>query len=248
MAKSQDDFSLKVTRAFIEDEGKGLARLDPDDLDRLHAIPGDALLITGRRSTVARAAHAPQQFCGQGLVLIDGITRDNAQISVDEECTVQKVPYKQADSVILSPVDIRSALPKDQEIPHIRQLLSGLHVVIGDRIQITMFGTKPVFYMVEGGKPPGRHPDHGPYGNLLPGFRFRLREGDADLLRGHRRPGKGARPRPGDDRASPEVPRAVRPAGDRSPQGSPSLGSPGNRARPSSPAPSPTRSGPTSST
>ena len=155
MAKSQDDFSLKVTKAFIEDEGKGLARLDPDDLDRLHAIPGDALLITGRRSTVARAAHAPQQFCGQGLVLIDGITRDNAQISVDEECTVQKVPYKQADSVILSPVDIRSHLPKDQEIPHIRQLLSGLHVVIGDRIQITMFGTKPVFYMVEGASPRG---------------------------------------------------------------------------------------------
>jgi transitional endoplasmic reticulum ATPase len=153
--KSKDDFSLKVTKAFIEDEGKGLARLDPDDLDRLHAIPGDCLLITGRRATVARAAHAPQIFCGQNLVLIDGITRDNAQISVDEECTVQKVPYKQADSVILSPVDVRSQLPKDQEIPHIRHLLSGLHIVMGDRIQIVMFGTRPQFYMVEGASPRG---------------------------------------------------------------------------------------------
>jgi transitional endoplasmic reticulum ATPase len=153
--KSKDDFSLKVTKAFIEDEGKGLARLDPDDLDKMHAIPGDALLITGRRSTVARAAHAPQHFCGQSMVLIDGITRDNAQISVDEECTVQKVPYKQADSVILSPVDVRSPLPKDQEIPHIRHLLSGLHVVMGDRIQIVMFGTRPQFYMVEGASPRG---------------------------------------------------------------------------------------------
>ncbi len=150
-----DGFSLKVARAFIEDEGKGMARVDPEDLERLHAIPGDALLITGRRSTVARAAHAPQHFCGQGLILIDGITRDNAQISVDEECTIQKVPYKQADSVILAPVDVRSPLPKDQEIPHIRHLLQGLHVVIGDRIQITMFGTRPVFYMVEGASPRG---------------------------------------------------------------------------------------------
>ncbi|MBE0569462.1 MAG: AAA family ATPase [Deltaproteobacteria bacterium] len=155
MPKSKDDFSLKVTKAFIEDEGKGLARLDPDDLDRLHAIPGDAILITGRRSTVARAAHSPQHFCGQSMILIDGITRDNAQVSVDEECTVQKVPYKQADSVILSPVDVRSQLPKDQEIPHIRHLLQGLHVVIGDRVQIVMFGTRPQFYMVEGASPRG---------------------------------------------------------------------------------------------
>ncbi len=155
MPKSKEEFSLKVTKAFIEDEGKGLARIDPDDLEHMGALPGDVLLITGRRSTVARAAYAPQHYCGQGLVLIDGITRDNAQISVDETCTVQKVPYKQADSIILAPVDARSSVPKDAEIPHILQLLSGLHVVIGDRIQIVMFGTRPQFYMVEGASPRG---------------------------------------------------------------------------------------------
>ena len=155
MATPKDKISLKVTKSFIEDEGKGIARLDPEDLEALRAVPGDAILISGRRSTVARAAHAPQHFCGQGLILMEGITRDNAQVSVDEECTVQKVPYKQADSVILAPVDIRSPLPKDQEIPHIRMLLSGLHITMGDRIQITMFGTRPQFYMVEGASPRG---------------------------------------------------------------------------------------------
>ncbi len=155
MPKSKEEFSLKVTKAFIEDEGKGLARVDPDDLEKMGALPGDVLLVTGRRSTVARAAHAPQHYCGQGLILIDGITRDNAQISVDETCSVQKVPYKQADSVILSPVDPRTQIPKDAEIPHILQLLTGLHVVMGDRVQIVMFGTKPQFYIVEGASPRG---------------------------------------------------------------------------------------------
>ena len=155
MTLSKDKLSLKVTKSFIEDDTKGLVRIDPDDMNMMHAVPGDAVLITGRRSTVARAAHAPQQFCGQGLILMDGITRDNAQVSVDEECTVQKVPYKPADSVILSPVDARSPLPKDPEIPHIRILLSGLHITMGDRIQITMFGTRPQFYMVEGASPRG---------------------------------------------------------------------------------------------
>jgi hypothetical protein len=34
-------------------------RLDAEDLKRLQAVPGDVLLITGRRATMARAAQAP---------------------------------------------------------------------------------------------------------------------------------------------------------------------------------------------
>ena len=155
MANTKDVLSLRVMKSFIEDDAKGLIRIDPEDCHLIRAVPGDAVMITGRRSTVARVAHAPQQFCGQGLILMDGITRDNAQVSVDEECTVQKVPYKQCDSLILSPVDPRNPLPKDQEVPHIRHLLSGLHITMGDRIQIVTFGTRPQFFMVEGASPRG---------------------------------------------------------------------------------------------
>ncbi|HEY6097005.1 MAG TPA: hypothetical protein VIU83_03035, partial [Candidatus Deferrimicrobium sp.] len=93
-----EELSLRVTKAFIEDEGKGLARVDADQLRALGAVPGDCLLITGRRSTVARAGHLTHHYEGQDLLQIDSITRDNAQISVDESCTVQKVPCKLADS------------------------------------------------------------------------------------------------------------------------------------------------------
>jgi transitional endoplasmic reticulum ATPase len=150
-----EELSLRVAKAFIEDEGKGLARVGADQLQALGAVPGDCLLITGRRSTVARAGHLTQHYEGKGLVQIDSVTRDNAQISVDETCTVQKVPSKLADSVILSPVDARSQTPREQEIPHILQLLSGLHVVIGDRVQIVLFGARPQFFMVEGASPRG---------------------------------------------------------------------------------------------
>ncbi len=150
-----EDLSLRVSKAFIEDEGKGLARVDAAQLQALGAVPGDCLLITGRRSTVARAGHLTMHYEGKGLLQIDSVTRDNAQVSVDESCTVQKVPCKLADSVILSPVDARSQAPREQEIPHILQLLSGLHVVIGDRVQIVLFGTRPQFFMVEGASPRG---------------------------------------------------------------------------------------------
>ena len=154
-AKRKEEFSLRVAKAFVEDEGKGLARVDEDVLKSLGAVPGDALMITGRRSTVARASQTTPHYSGQNLIQVDSVTRDNAQISVDERCTVQKVPFKTADTLILTPVDPRRPIPKDAEIRHIVQLLAGLHVVIGDKLQIALFGTRPQYFIVEGSSPRG---------------------------------------------------------------------------------------------
>ena len=155
IARSGREFSLRVTKAFIDDEGKGLARIDTALLQQLGAMPGEVLQVTGRRSTVARAAQLTANYTGQQLIQIDGITRDNAQVSIDEWVTVTKVPFKGADTLLLAPVEAGAPLPKDEEIPHILHLLSGLHVVVGDRVQIVFFGTKPQFFIVEGMSPRG---------------------------------------------------------------------------------------------
>ncbi len=154
-AGSGKEFSLRVTKAFIDDEGKGLARIDTGLLQQLGAMPGEVLQITGRRTTVARAAQLTANYTGQELIQIDGITRDNAQVSIDEWLTVTKVPFKGADTVLLAPVEAGASIPKDEEVAHIRHLLSGLHVVVGDRIQIVFFGTRPQFFIVEGVSPRG---------------------------------------------------------------------------------------------
>jgi len=146
---------LRVAEIFLEDVGRGLARLDADDLKRLKAAPGDVLLITGRRATVVRAAQAPASHCGQLLVLIDGTTRDNAQIGVDEWVTVRKVPFKAAESLLLAPVQAGHPVPTDEEIPHLRQLLSGIPVVLGDRLQVAFLGARPRSFTIEGAIPRG---------------------------------------------------------------------------------------------
>ncbi len=153
--KSSREFSLRVTKAFIDDEGRGLARIDTALLQQLGAMPGEVLQITGRRSTVARAAQLTANYTGQQLIQIDGVTRDNAQVSIDEWVTVTKIPFKGADTVLLAPVEAGSPIPKDEEIPHILHLLSGRHVVIGDRVQIAFFGTKTQYFIVEGMSPRG---------------------------------------------------------------------------------------------
>ena len=153
--KDLGGMQLRVAEAFVEEVGKGLARLDKDDLARLHAVPGDVLMITGRRSTVARAAQAPATHCGQQLLLVDGTTRANAEIGVDEWATVRKVPFKPANSLLLAPVQAGVPMPSEAEIPHLRHLLSGIPVVLGDTLQVTFLGSRPRMFTVEGAAPRG---------------------------------------------------------------------------------------------
>ena len=45
---------LKVSEALAEDVGKGLARLDPNDIKAINAVLGDVIEINGEKLTVAR--------------------------------------------------------------------------------------------------------------------------------------------------------------------------------------------------
>ncbi len=156
----RDGVPFKVGEALIEDVGKGLARLDGDDLKRLHATPGDMLMVSGRRAAVARASQAPPSHCEQLLILMDGITRENAQAGVDEFVAARKVPFKTAESILLAPA-ADEHVPSDEEARHLRQLLLGLPVLLGDRLQVTFLGSRPRSFTVEGAAPRGAQPYRG---------------------------------------------------------------------------------------
>jgi len=149
------DPRFRVAEAFLDDVGRNWARLDAEDLKRLGAAPGDALLVSGRRTTVARASQAPPSHCGQQLVLIDGTTRANAQVGVDETVALRRVPLKAADSLLLAPVRAGLPVPTDAEVPHLRRLLSGTAVVLGDHLQVAFLGGRPRSFTVEGAVPRG---------------------------------------------------------------------------------------------
>ena len=149
------ELQLRVAEALPDDVGRKWARLDPHDLQRLGAVPGDVLEISGGRATVARATQAPPTHCDKHLLLIDGNTRGNAQIGVDEWATARKVAFKAADSILLAPVQATIPVPADAEIPHLRSLLSGLPVVLGDHLQIAFFAGRPRSFTVEGAVPRG---------------------------------------------------------------------------------------------
>jgi transitional endoplasmic reticulum ATPase len=149
------EIQLRVAEALPSDVGRKWARLDAADLLKLGAVPGDVLQIAGARATVARATQAPETHCGQQLLLIDGNTRGNAQIGVDEWATVRKVPFKAAESLLLTPVQAGVPAPTEEEIPHLRSLLSGLPVVPGDHLMVAFLGGRPRSFTVDGAVPRG---------------------------------------------------------------------------------------------
>ncbi|MDO8589348.1 MAG: AAA family ATPase, partial [Armatimonadota bacterium] len=147
--------SFRVAEALPKDAGRGLVRLDPQDLTRLGAEVGDVAEITGKRVTVARVMPAYSDHRGQGLVQMDGILRANAGAGLDEKVTVRPVQVQPAQKVTLASAEgMRTALAAGQA-RYLARLLDGIPVIAGDRVRIDLFGTRAQNFTVTETAPSG---------------------------------------------------------------------------------------------
>ena len=150
--------SLRVAEALPKDVGRGLARLDPQDMERMGAGIGDVVEITGQRATVARAMPAYTAQRGQGLIQMDGIIRTNAGNSLDERVTVQRVQAQPARTLTLAS-DLTSSPDRKEEAGevtrYLARLLDGIPVVPGDQVRVTLFGTRAQNFTVTQATPSG---------------------------------------------------------------------------------------------
>jgi len=132
------EITLKVTEALPKDVGRGIARIDPEILDKLKAEIGDVLEIIGKKSTVAKVMPVFRDLRGKGLIQIDGLTRSNAGAGIGEKVHVKKVPCEAASKVVLSPVVTGSV----GDSKFVGRLLEGLPILTGDRVRATLFGSR----------------------------------------------------------------------------------------------------------
>lgn len=146
------EISLKVAEAAKKDVGRGLARIDPGDIEKLEATIGDIVEIVGKNRTVAKVMPTFKEERGKGIIQIDGLTRGNSQIGLGDKVTIKKVSWQAADNVALAPVTMVS-LERDSK--YIGGLLDGLPVIAGDRIRATLFGSRFTDFVVEGTTPKG---------------------------------------------------------------------------------------------
>jgi transitional endoplasmic reticulum ATPase len=134
--------SLRVAEALSKDVGRGIARVDPADMEKLGAQVGDVILVGGKRKTAARVMPAYPEQRGKGMLQIDGITRENAQAGLDEKAIVEKAEGRPAQVIVLSPIGSVSALRGEKDTGYLGRLLEGLAVTAGDRVRATFFGSR----------------------------------------------------------------------------------------------------------
>jgi len=142
MDKKADTITLKVKEALPKDVGRAIARIDPEDIKRLGVEVGEIIEISGKRQTPAKVMPCYAEERNKGIIQIDGITRENCKIGLDEKVEVRKTEFKPANKVTLSPLTMSSLLQRDKDTKYIGSLIEGLPVIAGDRVRATLFGSR----------------------------------------------------------------------------------------------------------
>ncbi|AWB26892.1 CDC48 family AAA ATPase [Halococcoides cellulosivorans] len=98
-----NEVQLEVAKAYPNDSGRGIARLDPDTLLHLKLSPGDIIEIEGGDTTAAKVWRADRQDWNSDTVRIDGFTRQNADVGIGERVEIRKAEATKADRLVLAP-------------------------------------------------------------------------------------------------------------------------------------------------
>jgi len=108
-----NEMQLRVGDAKQRDVGRGIARVDQRAMQRLGISAGDVVEIVGKRSTSAIAWPAYSEDQDREIIRIDGFTRKNAGVAINEYVVVRPTQVKDAASVVLAPIDMRINVDED---------------------------------------------------------------------------------------------------------------------------------------
>ena len=146
-----NETSLRVGDAKQRDVARGIARIDQKTMEKLNVSAGDVIEIFGKRRTSAIAWPAYSEDQGRDIIRIDGFTRKNAGVSINEYVTITKAEVKDAVSIVLAPIDMR--LNVDEDFTNFvknrlmeRTFIEGdttLVMMLGHPVQFTVMKTRP---------------------------------------------------------------------------------------------------------
>jgi transitional endoplasmic reticulum ATPase len=136
---------LRVAEAKHRDVGKRRARIDPHHMQELSIQAGEAIEIIGRRSTAVTAWPADEEEKETDIIRIDGQTRKNAGVGVNDLLNVRKIDCRLAKSVTLMPLG-NSNITVDKEFcDFVKHRLKGYPLNEGDEISVVILGNQMDF-------------------------------------------------------------------------------------------------------
>ncbi len=133
------EMQLRVGDARQRDVGRGIARIDQKTMQKLGLSAGDVIEIVGKRTTAAIAWPAYSEDQDRGIIRIDGYTRKNAGVAINEYVVVKPAKVRDAANVVLAPVDMR--LNVDEDFTNfVKNRLMERTFVEGDTTLVMMLG------------------------------------------------------------------------------------------------------------
>jgi len=139
LARTNDPLQMRVAEAKQRDIGKKRARIGPDAMDYLKVSPGDVIQITGKKSTCAIVWPSDEDEKYPDTIRIDGQTRKNTDVGLNDTVTIKKIVTKPAKSITLSPVSDTVTVDKEFS-DFVKNRLKGLPLSHGDEISVMILG------------------------------------------------------------------------------------------------------------
>ena len=133
------EVELKVAEARSNDVGRGIARIDPRVIEELGLTSGDVIQIIGKKKTVAIVWPGYPEDAGLRIIRIDGYTRKNAGVGIDDKVKIRKVEAKPANVVKLAPTEPLRIVGGEAYLKH---YLENRAVSRGDMIELNIMGRK----------------------------------------------------------------------------------------------------------
>ena len=135
---------MRVGEAKNRDVGKKRARIGPDAMDYLQASPGDAIKISAKNTTCAIIWPSDEDEKYPDTIRIDGQTRKNLGVALNDVVEIQKVKTVQAKSVTLMPIN--DIVTVDKEFTDfVKNRLKGMPLSQDDEISVMILGNSMNF-------------------------------------------------------------------------------------------------------
>jgi len=133
------DITLKVIEARPTDVGRGIARVDPQVLNDMGWQAGDVVSIEGKKKTAALVWPGYPEDTGHGVVRLDGNTRRNAGVSIDDRVPLKIAQATPAEVVLFAPT-VPLRITGGEE--YLKRYMEGRVITRGDIIEISVMGRK----------------------------------------------------------------------------------------------------------
>lgn len=134
------DITLRVAESDPKFVGRGIAHVDPEIIEQMNLKTGDVLQVAGnRRKTHVLLWSGQTSDTGRKVIRIDGYTRNNLGVGIDDNVSIKKVTPPKLEQIVLSPTEDLNVVGLEEYLP---DLLEGRVVTKGDIIPVNMMGHK----------------------------------------------------------------------------------------------------------